>query len=209
MGIPGLLKGLQFCSQKRHIRDFSNKVLAVDASSWLHKAVYSVSERYVESLDKGRLDHTSVQVATKYIVSRCQELLLNANIRHIYLCLDGKRCPLKAQTNQDREERRQKNLADARAYKRAGRPDKAQEKYKACIKISSQMANAVANEVTRRFANDGRVTCVYSPYEADAQLVKLCMDGIADAVVTEVRSVVSRASVTPNRLNSTLVYHLS
>ena len=126
MGITGLLKGLQFCSQKRHIRDFSNQVLAIDASSWLHKSVYSVSERYVESLDKGRLDHTSVQVATKYIVSRCQELLLHANIRYIYLVLDGERCPLKAQTNEDREERRQKNLSDARRFKQAGRPDKAQ-----------------------------------------------------------------------------------
>lgn len=187
MGITGLLKGLQFCSQKRHIRDFSNRVLAVDASSWLHKSVYSVSERYVESLDTGRLDQTCVQVATKYIVARCQELLLHADIAHIYLVMDGKRCPLKAQTNEDREERRQKNLADARRYKQAGRPDKAQEKYKACIKITTQMANAVANAVTRRFASDTRVQCIYSPYEADAQLVKLCMDGIAHAVVTEVR----------------------
>jgi exonuclease-1 len=207
MGIPGLLKGLQFCSQKRHIRDFSNQVLAVDASSWLHKSVYSVSERYVESLDKGRLDHTCVQVATKYIVSRCQELLLHANIRHIYLTLDGKRCPLKAQTNQDREERRQQNLADARAYKKAGRADKAQEKYKACIKISSQMANAVADEVTRRFAKNGRVTCIYSPYEADAQLVKLCMDGIANAVVTEVSNVSVLSRLDP--LMNDLIHHLS
>ena len=186
MGITGLLKGLNFCSQKRHIRDFSNQSLAVDASSWLHKSVYSVSERYVESFDSSRLDPVCVQAATKYIVGRCQELLLHAQIAHIYLVLDGKRCPLKAQTNDDREERRQKNLADARRYKRQGRPDKAQEKYKACIKISSAMANAVAEAVTRRFAKDGRVHCVQSPYEADAQLVKLCMERVAHAVVTEV-----------------------
>ena len=188
MGITGLLKGLQFCSQKRHISDFSNQTLAVDTSSWLHKSVYSVSERYVESLDTGRLDNTCVQVATKYIVARCQELLTHAKIGHIYLVLDGKRCPLKAQTNEDREERRQKNLADARRYKKDGRPDKAQEKYKACIKISSAMANAVADAVTRHFRSDARVQCIQSPYEADAQLVKLCMDRVAHAIVTEVRT---------------------
>ena len=120
MGIPTLLKALQCLSQKRHIRDFSKQTLAVDTSSWLHKSVYSVSERYVEALDAGRLDQTCVEVATKYIVARCQELLLHADIRHIYLVLDGKRCPLKAQTNQDREDRRQKNLADARRFKQAG-----------------------------------------------------------------------------------------
>jgi exonuclease-1 len=187
MGITGLLKSLQFCSEKGHIRDFSNQSLAVDTSSWLHKSVYSISERYVEALDKGQLDPRSVQVATKYIVKRCQELLLNAHIGRIYLVLDGKRCPLKAQTNQDREERRQKNLTDARKYMKAGRRDKAEEKYKACIKISTAMANAVVEAVTRRFANDDRVQCIHSPYEADAQLVKLCMDGVAHAVVTEVR----------------------
>jgi exonuclease 1 len=187
MGITGLLKGLQFCSHKRHIRDFSNQSLAVDASSWLHKSVYSISERYVESLDKGHLDPTCVQVATKYIVGRCEELLLHAHIGRIYLVLDGKRCPLKAQTNEEREKRRQKNLAEARKYKREGRRDKAEEKYKACIKIISAMANAVAEAVTRRFKNDDRVQCINSPYEADAQLVKLCMDRVAHAVVTEVR----------------------
>ena len=31
-----------------------------------------------------------------------------------------------------------------------------------------------------------KVSCISSPYEADAQLAKLCIDGIADAVVTEV-----------------------
>ena len=97
MGITGLLKRLQFCSQKRHIRDFSNQSLAIDASSWLHKSVYSISERYVESMDKGHLDPTCVQVATKYIVGRCEELLLNAHIGRIYLVLDGKRCPLVGQ----------------------------------------------------------------------------------------------------------------
>lgn len=187
MGITALLKGLQFCSQKRHIRDFSNQSLAIDASSWFHKSVYSISERYVESFDKGHLDPTCVKVATKYIVGRCEELLLHAHIGRIYLVLDGKRCPLKAQTNEDREERRQKNLAEARKHKREGRPDKAEEKYKACIKITSAMANAVVEAVTRRFASDDRVQCINSPYEADAQLVKLCMDRVAHAVVTEVR----------------------
>ena len=67
MGIAGLLKNLhpllvpppthhannqqpQRNNPKiRHnIRQFSNKSLAIDASSWLHKAAYTCAERYVK-----------------------------------------------------------------------------------------------------------------------------------------------------------------
>ena len=34
--------------------------------------------------------------------------------------------------------------------------------------------------------NQPRVHVVWSPYEADAQLAKLCLDGLVDAVITEV-----------------------
>jgi exonuclease-1 len=192
MGIQGLLKGVQpFASKKSSIRDFQNQSLAVDASSWLHKSVYSISAKYVESIEKSRtvIDPACVRVSANYMQKRCQELLTNASIRTIYLVLDGKRCPLKAQTNDNREARRNKNLTEARRFRKQGRQDKAEEKYKHCIKIHNEFAYAVAAAVTKHFAsgpNSGkRVQCIYSPHEADAQLVKLCVDGIADAIITE------------------------
>ena len=188
MGINGLLKGLQGYGRKSNIREFSGQSVAVDASSWLHKSVYSVSEKYVEAHEASRIDKSCVRTSQRYVADRCQELLVNARINKVYLVFDGKRCPLKAKTNQDREARRAKNLEEARQYKRQRRIDKAFDRYKACIKISDAHGKAVADAVTQQFASDGRVVCVFSPYEADAQLVKLCVDGHTNAIITEVRN---------------------
>ena len=190
MGIVGLHKSLAFCTKKGSLRDFSGQILAIDASSWLHKSVYCISEQYVESMENDRLEPRCVQVSAKYIIRRCQELLNVWRISKVILVMDGKRCPLKADTNQDRESRRQQNLDEARELKRQGRRDKAEEKYKSCIKIRDCLTHAVMGEVQKRFGRDfGRdrnVELIWSPYEADAQLVRLCIDGRANAVVTEV-----------------------
>lgn len=190
MGINGLLKGLQSFSKKRHITDFQNQALAVDASSWLHKSVYSISEIYVEAVERSKTRHDSLCIKTsaKYMIGRCTELLDHgAKVKQIYLVMDGKRCPLKVQTHEDREERRTNNLKEARRYKKEKKNEKAQDKYKACIKIHSTFADAVADEIQSHFArtHDTRVQIIRSPYEADAQLVKLCVDGVAQAIVTE------------------------
>ena len=101
--------------------------------------------------------------------------------------MDGKRCPMKAAENEDREFKRQQNLMEARTYKTKDRRDKAEEKYKMCIKIRDNFTKAVMNEVAKQFSHDKRVYFVWSPYEADAQLAQLCIDRRVDAVVTEVR----------------------
>lgn len=186
MGIKGLHKGLKFCSEKANIRKFSGKTIAVDASSWLHKSVYSVSAKYVEAMEKRRLDPHCVRVSARYISSRCRELLNSFRIAKIMLVMDGKRCPLKADTNDEREHRRQQNLMEARSFSRRGQRHKAEEKYKMCIKIRDELTHAVMKEVKKDFQSDGRVQFVWSPYEADSQLAKLCIDCQADAVVTEV-----------------------
>jgi hypothetical protein len=60
-----------------------------------------------------------------------------------------------------------------------------------CIKIRAEFAKAVIRELQRRLQSlpqlRMRIVCVWAPYEADAQLVKLCYDGLAHAIVTEVR----------------------
>jgi exonuclease-1 len=193
MGIQGLHKGLNFATQKTTLRDFRGKTLAVDASSWLHRSVYSVSEKYVEGIERGIIDKQCVGVSAKYVTSRCRELLQAFQIAQIFLVMDGKRCPLKADCNGERELRRQANLKEARAFKTRGRNDKAEEKYKTCIKIKDELTEQVMAEVKRSFQNDKRVHLIWSPYEADAQLAKLCVDGAADAVITEVRALLPTA----------------
>jgi exonuclease-1 len=186
MGIQGLHRGLSFATKKTTLQEFSGKTLAIDSSSWLHRSVYSISEKYVEALERGHVDQQCVRVSAHYVTSRCRELLDAFRIAKVFLVMDGKRCPLKTDTNEERERRRQANLSEARDYQRCGRKDKAEEKYKACIKIKDDFTVAVMGEVRRHFANDSRVQLVWSPYEADAQLTKLCVDGAAHAVITEV-----------------------
>jgi hypothetical protein len=74
MGIQGLLKNLsplliplnelENGKQQRHddsrniynIRQFANKVIAIDASCWLYKAGYSCAERLVECMESKKID---------------------------------------------------------------------------------------------------------------------------------------------------------
>jgi 5'-3' exonuclease len=157
-----------------------------------HLASYSCAERLVEQsleLHGQPVDTVCEQIICRYFVTRCEELLRYATIRSVYIVFDGTRCPLKEATNKDREERRRKNLEEARHFKALGRNNEASEKYKACIKIAPWMATSVARALEMKFTGSREshplVHVVFSPYEADAQLAKLCLDGICDAVVTE------------------------
>ena len=185
MGIKGLHKALSFCTVKDNLRNYRNAAIAVDTSSWMHKSVYSISEQYVEMADSGRLDRKCIHVSARYIITRCKELVEGFGIRRVYLVLDGKRIPLKADESKDRDEKRRQNLAEARMLKRNGKRWKAEDKYKSCIRIKDDFTAAVVAEVKRELYNYGRVFIVQSPHEADSQLTRLVLDGNADAVITE------------------------
>ena len=132
------------------------------------------------------------------MIKRCDELLNHANIKRIYIVFDGSRCPLKAVTNIERENKRATNLKLARELKRQGRKFESMDKYKACLKVEDWMGESVSKAVTKKWEQGSIITkveCVFSPYEADAQLAKLCMDGLADAVVTEVSEVVKTTCI--------------
>ena len=106
MGIPGLLQALSSsseCCTKANLQDFAGQRLAVDASSWLHKSVYSIAAQYVEDVveqstsDGNRRNwNKCVSVSSKYMTRRCQELLIGNKIQQVVLVMDGDdRCPLK------------------------------------------------------------------------------------------------------------------
>jgi exonuclease-1 len=187
MGISGLLVGLKSTAcVTGHIRDFAGQAVAVDASSWLHKSVYSIADYYVECVENHKIvDRRCIEAASNYIIKRCQELSC-AGIIRVFLVMDGQRCPLKAQTNQDREKRRLQNLQQAREFKQLGKYDTMFEKYKACIKVHPMLGQEVVKEVQQKL-KDARIQIqtVWAPYEADAQLIQLCVEGLAQAVITE------------------------
>ena len=182
-----------------NIRQFANKSVAIDASSWLFKAAYSCAESLVEAIERNEIDPFSERRLCNYMTKRCDELLTHASIKRVYLVFDGKRCPLKEVTNIERETKRRENLKEARRLKGIGRGDLAGDKYRGCLKVTSWMADSVAKAVERKWGGGNgmgrlqftppQVCCVFSPYEADAQLVKLCMDGLTDAIITEVGTV--------------------
>jgi 5'-3' exonuclease len=113
------------------------------------------------------------------------ELIVKYNISIIYLVMDGKRCPLKADETQDREQKRQEHLLEARNLVARGQRNQAVEKYKACIRVRNDFTEAVMKAFQKLLHGERRMLIVWSPYEADAQLAKLCVDNQADAVVTE------------------------
>eukprot|EP00536_Pseudo-nitzschia_multiseries_P010240 jgi/Psemu1/110816/gw1.306.2.1 len=185
MGIKGLHKALAFCTVKDNLRNYRNTIVAVDTSSWMHKSVYSISEKFVESTARGSLDQGCVRVSARYIIGRCKELIEAFGIRAVYLVMDGKRIPLKAEESQDRDQKRLQNLEEARRFKRTGQRWKAEDRYKSCIRIKDDFTRAVIREVEQAFCKYGRVFFVNSPHEADSQLTRLVLDGVADAVITE------------------------
>lgn len=49
MGIKDLLKNFEPITKKMHLKDFVHKRVAIDASGWLHKALYTVTEDLIDS----------------------------------------------------------------------------------------------------------------------------------------------------------------
>jgi exonuclease 1 len=186
MGIEGLWKHLVCFSERMNIQHFRHQSIAVDASSWLHRSVISMSEVFAEKTERSpsHRDASLVRVSSAYMRKRCQELILGARVRKIVLVFDGKRCPLKAETDEVKDDIRQRYLNDARIYKKHGLRTKSEKRYKKSIKIHPSFVDAVAKQLQQMFAQDRRVQFVFSPYEADAQLVRLCVDKEVDAVIT-------------------------
>ena len=175
---------------KYHITAFESTTVAIDASSWLYRAGYACADLLVESIETGQRSPQAEAVVNRYVTSRIDNLLAGAKVKGVILVFDGRRCPLKAGTNREREARRRANLAEARRLRAAGRHAEARERYKNCLKATDEMARAVAAKVQETYGRKGghpnhfgvvpRVRCVFAPYEADAQLAKLCVDGVAD-----------------------------
>jgi len=177
---------------KYHITSFASTTVAVDASSWLYRAGYACADLLVESIETGHRSPQAEAVVNRYVQNRIDSLLAGAQVRAVILVFDGRRCPLKAGTNRERESKRRTHLAEARRLRAAGRHAEARERYKLCVKATDEMARSVAAKVeetygraakgsmNQHFGAAPKVRCVFAPYEADAQLAKLCVDGVAD-----------------------------
>ncbi|KAK3770564.1 hypothetical protein RRG08_010753 [Elysia crispata] len=170
MGIQGLLPFLKKIHQPVNISDFKGCTVAVDAYCWLHKGAFSCAEK----LAMGEKTEQYVYYCMKYV-----DYLLRKGLKPI-LVFDGCHLKSKEDVEKTRRGRRELNRKKAAQLLREGKKSEARDCLQKCVDITPQMALNLMN-----VCRDRGVDCIVAPYEADAQLAYLNLNGIAQLVVTE------------------------
>lgn len=96
------------------------------------------------------------------------------------LVFDGGALPMKSDTHKERRERREKNLANGQAALRAGDKRKAEQCFQGAFTVTKEMAREVMKECRKM-----DVEFLVAPYEADAQLAWMAINGKIDCIITE------------------------
>ncbi|KAG9309953.1 PIN domain-like protein [Chiua virens] len=170
MGISGLLPLLKSIQVNKHLSEFSGQTLAVDAYVWLHRGVYACATE----LATGKKTTKYVDYAMHRV-----RLLRHHNIQP-YVVFDGGPLPAKKETESERRQRREDNLAKANALASQGKHSQAREFYLKCVDVTPQMAY----QLIKVLRAEG-IQYVVAPYEADAQMAYLERIGIVDGIITE------------------------
>ena len=170
MGIPGLLLALKDITKKKHIREYADMTVGVDVSCWLHKGVYSCSEK----LCKG-------EPTTQY-VDYCIKCIRALQMHHItpLIVFDGGLLPAKEATESERREKRSTALKQALEYDRKGDKTMARQHFVRAVDVTPWMCRKLMDRLDKM-----AVSYVVAPYEADAQLAYLFRTGQVDVVMTE------------------------
>ncbi|KAL4452455.1 hypothetical protein ABPG75_008117 [Micractinium tetrahymenae] len=170
MGVSGLLPQLRSITKRSHVSKYRGQKVAVDAYCLLHKGAYTCARELVEG------EPTERHVA--YCMARV-ELLLGAGVTPLVV-FDGGRLPNKAGEERSRQRSREENRARARALWAAGNRAAAMECYQKAVDITPAHAKQFVEALKRR-------GCAFlvAPYEADAQMAYLALNGLVDAVMTE------------------------
>eukprot|EP00795_Rhopilema_esculentum_P002808 gene2808-1034_t len=170
MGIQGLLPLLRDIERKTSVSEFHGKTVGIDGYCWLHKGVYGCAKDIVEGKKtKGYIN---------YVIRRLN-MLINYNITPV-MVFDGGYLPAKASKEKERRNLRQENLKKAKAFLRAGNVSQANDFFQRCVEITPMMATEVIQACRQK-----EVLCIVAPYEADAQLAYLEMQGITQFTITE------------------------
>ncbi|TYZ64590.1 hypothetical protein PybrP1_001502 [[Pythium] brassicae (nom. inval.)] len=179
MGVDGFLRQVKEALEDSHLRAFSGHTLAVDASSWMHKA-------YVL---RGSPPCKSTDSYVRYMVRKAQ-LVRACGVREVVLVFDGQRLPLKAATHKKRQGAKEENrriamqlMRDAEKVHGEARSAEIAKAYQHFQRAVSITQTIVANVMDALRANG--IPFVVAPFEADAQLVWMCKTGAASGIVTE------------------------
>lgn len=170
MGVTGLLPLLKNASKPGHISDFRGSTAAVDGYCWLHRGAFSCAEKLV----LGEKTDMHIRFCMKMIG------VMQANKVRPVVVFDGKSLPSKAETNKKRSESKRENRAKARMLFAEGRSAEAKEVMRRCVEITPELAHQFIEELRRQ-----NIDYLVAPYEADAQLAFLNLNGFVDLVISE------------------------
>ncbi|KHJ40861.1 hypothetical protein D918_09070 [Trichuris suis] len=171
MGIKALLPVVNPACKQSHVSEFSGMSVAVDASTWLHKAAFGCSDMIARGLK------TDLHVT--YCMKRV-EMLLQNGVR-VVLVFDGANLPAKRETNAARNQRR-------KSMKEQGKKLAAEGKFKEaadCFRLATEVTFDMVADVIKACQGLPNVSCLVAPYEADAQLCFLSQTGLVDVVISE------------------------
>ncbi|KAH9823356.1 hypothetical protein DFH28DRAFT_1092167 [Melampsora americana] len=170
MGIQGLLPFLKSIQRSSHIKEWAGKTLAIDAYVWLHRAAYGCAQELCLG--------TRTTKHIDYVMARVDLLRHHGVIP--YVVFDGDALPGKRGTEEQREKRRQTNLALANSLLSEGKKEEAREAFVKATDITPQIAHDVILSLKK-----AGIKYVVAPYEADAQLRFLELNGHIDGILTE------------------------
>eukprot|EP00850_Spirogloea_muscicola_P004486 SM000019S05030 [mRNA] locus=s19:514785:519016:- [translate_table: standard] len=170
MGISGLLPIFKSISTPTHVREYAGKKAAVDTYSWLHKGAFGCSD----ALCKGQPTDRYVD----YCMQRV-DLLLHSGVTPV-MVFDGGLLPAKAEQEARRQKSRKEHLDRARDHELAGNTAAAFVCYQKAVDITPDIAHNLIKVLKQR-----GIKFIVAPYEADAQLAYLALQGLVEVVITE------------------------
>ncbi|KAF9394944.1 Rad2 nuclease [Podila verticillata] len=170
MGIQGLLPLVKSIEKPVNLKDYAGMTLAVDGYVWLHKGAFACAQEICLG-----------QPTDKYVKYFMRQIhMFNHFGVKPYVVFDGGYLPSKAATEVDRLSRREESKKQAMELLQSGKSKEALEQFRRCVDVTPDMAHAVIQALEAC-----RIDFVVAPYEADAQLAYLEMNGIVDGIVTE------------------------
>eukprot|EP00644_Phytophthora_capsici_P001019 jgi/Phyca11/121304/e_gw1.43.476.1 len=190
MGISGLLPVLKSITETKTIDEYKGRTLAIDGYCWcsfiklthfclfirLHRAIYSCSQEICLGQETDKY--------VTYFMDRINTLLHNGVTP--YVVFDGGPLPMKKGTEEERRKARQKNRDLGIQHYNSKRFGEARKCFVRAADVSPYMAHRLI--ILVRVGLECClliVICLFSPYEADAQLAYLVQNGLADGVITE------------------------